>query len=196
VTAFAAGSRVDPRRDYSVAAMVEIRVADLTRDEDALRRLWLEYFTWVNGELEVQYGFPTSTTEEFDHEMATIAKYERPDGRLLMAFLDGVAIGTVAMRRIGPDTAELKRMYVQPTYRRGGVGRALVGELIAQLQREGYGHVRLESPDFLAAAHTLYRSVGFEEIGPYPESEIPDEWLPQWLFMERRLGRETQARER
>ena len=102
-----------------------------------------------------------------------------------------MAIGTVAMLRIGPGTAELKRMHVEPTHRRGGVGRALVDELIAQLRREGYERVRLDSPDFLAAAHTLYRSTGFAEIEPYPETDIPAEWFPQWLFMERRLGPEV-----
>ena len=172
-------------------AMVEIREAELPRDEDAIRRLWLEYFTWVNGELETRHGFPTSTSEELDQEIASIAKYERPDGRLLIAFLDGEAIGTIAMLRIGPETAELKRMYVQPTYRRSGVGRALVDELIAQLRREGYGRVRLDSPDFLTAAHTLYRSIGFAEIRPYPGTQIPDDWFSHWLFMERRLGPEV-----
>ena len=117
--------------------MVEIREAELPRDEYAVRRLWLEYFTWVNRELETRHGFPTSTSEELDHEIASIAKYERPNGRLLIAFIDGVAIGTIAMLRIGPETAELKRMYVQPTHRRGGVGRALVDELIAHCGARG-----------------------------------------------------------
>ncbi len=33
----------------------------------------------------------------------------------------------------------------------------------------------------------LYRSRGFVEIGPYPESESPDEYKPHWVFMERTL---------
>jgi len=37
---------------------------------------------------------------------------------------------------------------------------------------------------FMAAAHSLYRSVGFQEIEQYPESEIPEEFRQHWIFME------------
>jgi putative acetyltransferase len=167
--------------------MADIREADLSRDLEAVRCLWLEYLTWINGELETRYGFPNPTGEELEHDIATIARFQPPDGRLLMAFAGDLAIGTVCMTRIGPDIAELKHMYVQPTHRHDGVGRALLDQLIAVLQSAGYGRVRLDSPDFLTVAHDLYRSSGFAEIRPYPESDIPDEWHPQWLFMERRL---------
>lgn len=39
----------------------------------------------------------------------------------------------------------------------------------------------------MKAAHTLYRSVGFEEIDPYVESEIPEEYQSNWTFMEKWL---------
>jgi GNAT superfamily N-acetyltransferase len=64
----------------------------------------------------------------------------------------------------------------------------LLDELIAAARTAGYGRVRLDSPDFMRAAHGLYRSEGFVEIEPYPESEIPDEYKPRWVFMDRTLG--------
>ena len=91
------------------------------------------------------------------------------------------------MRRIGPDTVEIKRMYVEPSHRGAGVGRGLLGELIAAARAEQYARVRLDSPDFMTAAHDLYRSSGFVDIEPYPESEIPDEYKTHWVFMERML---------
>jgi GNAT superfamily N-acetyltransferase len=91
------------------------------------------------------------------------------------------------MQRIGPDTVEIKRMYVEPSHRRAGVGRALLGKLIAAAQAERYTRVRLDSPDFITAAHDLYRSTGFVDIDSYPESEIPDEHKAHWVFMERML---------
>jgi hypothetical protein len=33
----------------------------------------------------------------------------------------------------------------------------------------------------------LYRSSGFIDIEPYPESEIPDEYKSHWIFMEKGL---------
>ena len=52
-----------------------------------------------------------------EHDLATIGKFQPPDGYLLLTFEDNVAVGTACMRRIGPDTAEIKRMYVQPSHR-------------------------------------------------------------------------------
>ena len=59
--------------------------------------------------------------------------------------------------------------------------------LIAAAETAGYGSLRLDSPEFMTAAHALYRSRGFVDIGPYPESEIPDRYKSHWVFMERVL---------
>ena len=122
-----------------------------------------------------------------EHDLATVAKFLPPDGRLLLAFESDVAVGTACMRRIGPETAEIKRMCVQPSHRRAGVGRAMLDHLIAAARAAGYERVRLDSPNFMTAAHALYRANGFVAIGTYPESEIPDEYKPQWVFLERTL---------
>jgi GNAT superfamily N-acetyltransferase len=167
--------------------MAEIREAELPKDIDAVRRLWLEYLTWGNDGLESRYGFRLPVHEAVENDVATIAKLQPPDGRLLLVFEGDVAVGTACMRRIGPDTAEIKRMYVEPAHRHGGMGRALLDQLIAAARTAGYERVRLDSPDFMTAAHGLYRSSGFVEIGPYPESEIPDEHKSHWVFMERTL---------
>jgi GNAT superfamily N-acetyltransferase len=167
--------------------MAEIREADVPRSLDDVRRLWLEYLIWGNDGLESRYGFRLPVGEAVERDLATIEKFQPPDGRLLLAFEGDTAVGTACMRRIGSDTAEIKRMYVQPAHRRGGMGRALLDRLIEAARTAGYERVRLDSPDFMTAAHGQYRSGGFVEIGPYPESEIPDAYKPHWVFMERTL---------
>jgi GNAT superfamily N-acetyltransferase len=172
---------------FKGGGMAEIREASPPRELDAVERLWLEYLTWGNDGLESRYGFRLPVHGAVDRDLESIAKFQPPDGRLLLAFDEDRAIGTACMRRIGPDTVEIKRMYVEPSHRRAGVGRALLGELIAAAQAERYTRVRLDSPDFMTAAHDLYRSTGFVDIDPYPESEIPDEHKAHWVFMERML---------
>jgi GNAT superfamily N-acetyltransferase len=167
--------------------MADLRDASLPRDLEVVGRLWLDYLTWGNDELESRYGFRLPVREAVEHDLATIAKFQPPDGRLLLALEDDMAVGTACMRGIAPGTAEIKRMYVQPPHRRAGVGRAMLDQLIASAWTAGYQRIRLDSPDFMTAAHGLYRSSGFEEIGPYPESEIPDEYKSHWVFMERKL---------
>lgn len=165
----------------------DIREADLYRDVAALEGLWLEYLTWATDEVEARYGFRESARDVVEHDLATIERFAPPDGRLLLAFVDDVAVGTVCMQRIGPDMAELKRMYVQPSHRHHGLGRALVDQLVATVRPLRYGRIRLDSPNFMTAAHRLYRASRFVEIGPYPGNEIPEALWPHWLFMELRL---------
>ena len=164
--------------------MAQIRDANLPEDLEAVVRLWLEYLNWGNDELDSRYGFRLPIQAAVDHDVATIAKFQPPDGRLLLAFESHAAVGTAALRRIGRETAEIKRMYVEPSHRRAGAGRAMLDLLVAAARAAGYERIRLDSPDFMTAAHGLYRSNGFVESRPYVESEIPDEYKPHWVFME------------
>jgi GNAT superfamily N-acetyltransferase len=165
-----------------------VRDADLPRDLDAVVSLWREYLAWGNDELESRYGFRFAVDETLAADLAAIDKYLPPDGRLLLAFEGPLAMGIVCLRRIGPGDAEIKRMYVQPSRRGGGIGRALLERVIQAAEAGGYERIRLDTPEFTTAAHRLYRAHGFVEVKPYPESEIPDERKRHWLFMERLLA--------
>jgi GNAT superfamily N-acetyltransferase len=166
--------------------MVEIRDVRLPDDVDVVSGLWLDYLTWGNDEMESRHGFRLPVEEAVERDIATIEKFTPPDGRLLVAFVDGRAIGTAAMRRIDRHTAEIKRMWVDPSQRRAGIGRAMLERLLEAATTVGYSRIVLDSPDFMAAAHRLYRSKGFTDIEPYAESEIPPEFHAHWAFMERR----------
>lgn len=168
---------------------MEIRQARLPEEIGDIRRLWFEYLSWGNDELEARYAFRLPVEPVVEGDIATIAKFQPPDGHLLLAFEDEAAFGIACLRRIGPRTAEIKRMYVQPAHRGVGVGRSLLDRLIELAGSSGYDRIRLDSPQFMSAAHGLYRSAGFTDIEPYAESEIPDARKPHWVFMERPLAR-------
>ncbi len=65
----------------------------------------------------------------------------------------------------------------------------LLEKLLSEAKEVGYSEVRLDSARFMHAAHSLYRSAGFQEIDPYPESEIPPEFQEHWIFMEMILAK-------
>ena len=166
---------------------MEIREATLPADIEAIRRLWLEYLTWGNAQLEALFGFRLPVEPVVDQDLASIAKFRPPAGHLLLATEGSTVFGIAALRTITPGTSEIKRMYVQPSHRGAGAGRALLDALVDLATGDGFQRVRLDSAAFMSAAHRLYRGAGFTEIGAYPESEIPELYRDRWVFMERTL---------
>jgi GNAT superfamily N-acetyltransferase len=110
-----------------------------------VRHLWLDYLTWANDGLETRYRFRLPVEEAVEHDLGSISKFQPPDGRLLLAFEDDVAVGTACVQRIGPATAGIKRMYVQPAHRRAGAGRAMLDQLISAARTAGYERIRLDA---------------------------------------------------
>ena len=78
-------------------------------------------------------------------------------------------MGCGAVRRLDETTAELKRMYVEPSARGRGVGRALVEALEREAHRIGVAQVVLETGTRLAPAIRLYESLGYSRIPLFGE---------------------------
>jgi len=76
------------------------------RDIDAARALFHEYAAWLAVDLCFQ-GFAT--------ELAGLPGcYAPPQGRLLLAWSEGEAVGCVALRALEAAICEMKRLYVRP----------------------------------------------------------------------------------
>jgi len=63
------------------------------------------------------------------------------------------------------DEGEILNLAVAPARHRGGIGRALVEQVLRTLAERGVRQVFLEVRDSNAAARALYEGVGFEEVG-------------------------------
>ncbi len=112
--------------------------------------------------------------QDLARELEELAQeYAPPGGALLIARLDGRVAGCVALRHLEPGVAELKRLYVLPAARGAGVGRALVGRMLARARALGYGRVRLDTLASMQEAQALYRSLGFRPIAPYRFNPLP-----------------------
>ena len=68
-----------------------------------------------------------------------------------------------------PDgRAELKRMWVDPSARRGGIGAKVLSRLIDEARQRQVSWLGLETGYKQREAIALYRKSGFEEIDPFP----------------------------
>jgi GNAT superfamily N-acetyltransferase len=142
-------------------------------DLDLVRRLFVEY----QQDLPFDLAF-----QDFRRELASLpGRYAPPTGCLLWARCGGDPAGCVALRQIGEDLCEMKRLFVRPAFRGRGIGRAMANAIVEQARRIGYKRMRLDT--VLEPALSLYRSLGFREIPPY--QPVPIEGV---VFMELELG--------
>lgn len=108
--------------------------------------------------------------------------YAPPEGRLLLATVDGRVAGCGGYRRIDPGTCELKRMYVRPEFRGRRVGRMIADSLITSARAAGYRRILLETTTYLLAAQALYASIGFRPRELY--ADAPKEFAAITIAME------------
>ena len=167
---------------------LQVRDVILENDLDSIKKLWFDYLTWGNNEMQSLYGVhPHDPKTAVEQDILSIDKFLPPYGRLVLAIYEGSVCGLGSLKSINSEIGEIKRMYVDPSYRKIGAGRAILQSLIQAAKDAGYKKVRLDSPKFMEAAHTLYRSIGFKDISVYPEVEIPEEFRQYLLFMELEL---------
>ena len=166
-------------------SVIEILDAKLPNDIDIVRRLWKDYLTWGNDKMQLLYGVhPHNPAETVEQDIKMVDRFLPPNGRLMLAFIDKNACGIGCLKSINVEIGEIKRMYVDPSFRSIGAGRAILQALLNAAKETGYKKVRLDSPKFMEAAHSLYRSFGFRDIPVYEEVEIPEQFRQFLLFME------------
>ena len=171
--------------------MVEFIPINLDLHKSDLINLTEEYFTWINAEVQQRYGIDTfsiigkSIPEYSEKTLEQLSSYLPPEGIYYILQVSKSIIGMGALRKIEYGIGEIKRMYIQPKYRGSGYGKKLLAQLLEKAKEFGFSSVRLDTGEFMTAAHRVYRLAGFQERERYLESEVPTSFLPHWLFMEK-----------
>ena len=89
---------------------------------------------------------------------------------LLLAKVDGVSAGCVALRRLTQveGGCEMKRLWVEPSFRGMRIGRGLVEEAVRWARTEGMTALYLDTISVaMPEAVRLYAAMGFERVEPY-----------------------------
>ena len=154
---------------------IKLRQVETAGDADIARTIFREYEAWLGLDLCFQ---------GFEEELKNLpGKYAPPAGRLYLAFAGSALAGCIAMRDLGEETAEMKRLFVREEFRGRGIGQTLIERLINDARGCGYRRMRLDTfPPKMRKAVQLYESYGFREIPAYYQNPNPGV-----LFMELEL---------
>ncbi|GDX41307.1 hypothetical protein LBMAG21_15990 [Armatimonadota bacterium] len=110
-------------------------------------------------ELAVMYDTPSEEVEWYFQEIKPVER-----GVFAVAFSEGEPIGCGAIRPYIEDAqvAEVKRVYVEPLWRKRGVARLVMLALEVEAQNLGYRKMQLETGNIQVAAIRLYESLGYQ----------------------------------
>ena len=145
--------------------MREFRAASV-EDADA-RQLLREY---------VDYRIETFPSGTYRASTPDAAVFTPPAGEFVVVDVDGAAAGCGGVRDLGDGRWEVKHLWMRPTVRGGGHGRALLDELERRAVAHGASELVLDTNDSLTAAGALYASAGFERIEPYNDNPNATAW--------------------
>ncbi len=118
--------------------------------------------------------------EGFDPALTVSADPEElvpPSGWLLVARLDGAAVGCGALKVQGGGHGEIKRMWVAPSARGLGIARRLLEALESHAIAAGVDVLRLDTNRHLTEARQLYARHGYVEIAPYNGNPYAHHWF-------------------
>jgi GNAT superfamily N-acetyltransferase len=114
----------------------------------------------VQQEYVQRYGGP-------DEAVVDPAEFLPPEGLFVVAEVDGVPAGCGAWRALEPGVAEIKRVYVEPGFRRRGLAQEVVSRLERSAAAAGFASVVLNTGDRQPEALALYAELGYRPVAGY-----------------------------
>jgi putative acetyltransferase len=135
------------------------KLAESLQEFEHGKTLFLEYAQ----SLPIDLAF-----QNFSRELETVQiQYNKPDGALILVYVGEALGGCVGIRKLDHEVAELKRMYVRPSYRDHKLGKELLTRALVIARELGYRAIRLDTLASMTKAQKLYESFGFQTIAPY-----------------------------
>jgi GNAT superfamily N-acetyltransferase len=155
----------------------EVTPVESDEDRSALRELLREFHEWMADRAGDAYYPDEELAEAFD------SLDDEPESWAWLGRSGGDPAGCVLLYGQSDELAEFRRLYVRPTHRGGRIGRKLVRKTIDRARTRGYETLGLTTPPWSETAAGLYESMGFERVGPYPETRLPERYHDEAIFM-------------
>lgn len=111
--------------------------------------------------------------ENYGAAQAYYAQFNKVDliKQVVVAYVDGQPAGCGAFKPYDGDTAEIKRMFVHPGFRRKGIAVQVLKELESWAKTLDYNQCILETGNQQTAAIALYQTLDYRIIPNYGQYE-------------------------
>jgi DNA-binding MarR family transcriptional regulator/N-acetylglutamate synthase-like GNAT family acetyltransferase len=128
-------------------------------------------------EIHERFGFDSTGLDAKDAE-----SLRPPNGVFVVAVSDGAPVACGGVQTIEPGVGEIKRMWVDGSWRGAGLGSRLLRDL--EDRSRGFGHhtVRLDTNGTLTEAIAMYARAGYKAVPRYNDNPFATD------FFEKPLG--------
>lgn len=133
-------------------------------------------FIWTDGNNEEFHQFYLETE---DYYSSIVGGKKNREGFIpynlsesisdvLLAYMDGVAVGCAGLKKYNDYDVEIKRVWVEPDYRGRHIATELMDRIEDKAREMGFKRAVLQTRPIMEDAVGLYEKRGYELIGNYP----------------------------
>lgn len=116
-------------------------------------------------ELDLYLSSVNGEADEFFKQFNTLNSLKH----VIVIYKERKAIACGAFKNYNTSTVEIKRMYVKPNSRRGGVASILLKELETWAREIGFSTCVLETAEAMNDAVSFYKKNGYKSIPNYDQ---------------------------
>ena len=149
-------------------------------------------FTWTDGNNDVFQKFYIKTEEYYSRIVGGIENRKafipynlsQSIGDVLIVYDEDVAVGCAGLKVYSDDAVEIKRVWVEPTYRGKHIASQMMDLLEEKSLERGFRKTILQTRPIMQDAVKLYERRGYTLIDNYP----PYDKLDGAICMAKKLG--------
>ena len=89
-------------------------------------------------------------------------------GTVIIAYIDNIAVGCAGLKEYSETDAEIKRVWVEPEYRRKHIAEDMMKMLEELAKKMQFQRTVLQTREAMREAVSLYEKLGYYRINNYP----------------------------
>ena len=133
-------------------------------------------FRWTDGKDQDFQSFGLKTEEYYNQIVGgadnrkAFMPYNISDSvtHVLIAYDGDTAVGCAGLKPYSWNSAEIKRVWVEPSYRRSHIAQEMMNRLEKKALESGFNQLILQTREIMTGAVRLYIKLGYHCIQNYP----------------------------